>query len=236
MINIAVCDDEPFMAEALEKKVHSFFKSENIEICLSQFTSGRSLLLCDKVFDIVFLDIQMSELDGMETAEILRGRGYKGILIFITVLEEMVFRSFEVQAFDYLVKPVKGEYFEKMMRRLLTHLKDDAEGTLLVRTGSEYTIVPFDEISYCEAMNRKILLHLNNENVIEYYDKIENLEKKLDRHFFRCHRSYLINLKYLRGCKQGTACLKNGEMIPVSRLRREELSAAIMRYMKEWRV
>jgi DNA-binding LytR/AlgR family response regulator len=71
--------------------------------------------------------------------------------------------------------------------------------------------------------------------VINYYEKLEVLETKLDSRFFRCHRSYLVNLQYLQSCRLGFAALSTGEEIPVSRLRREQLSAAVLQYMKQWR-
>ncbi|MFR2766050.1 MAG: LytR/AlgR family response regulator transcription factor [Clostridium sp.] len=83
---------------------------------VSQFGSGEELLRHNKNIDILFLDIQMDGIDGMETARKMRSQNYKGYLIFITVLKEMVFQSFEVQAYDYLVKPIEEECFEKRWR------------------------------------------------------------------------------------------------------------------------
>ena len=95
MINIAICDDEVYMLNLLTEKVLGFFKQENMEIAVFPFQSGKALLDCDKKLDIVFLDIKMGEPDGLETAKELRGRGYGGFLIFITVLQEYVFNAFE---------------------------------------------------------------------------------------------------------------------------------------------
>lgn len=234
MIHIAVCDDETVMQEELQKRVTDFFKGEKLEISIQIFSSGESLLGHEGQFDILFLDIQMGGRNGMETARELRIRGYKGFLIFVTVLEELVFDSFEVQAFDYMIKPIEDARFLRTMNRLVTAVKDAAETNLLVRKGNECRIIPFDEIVYCEIINRKVFLYLNNKEVIDYYDKIENLQKKLDDRFFKCHRSYLVNLKYLRGYDKGTAYLDNGRTIPVSRLRSEEFSSVILQYMKKW--
>ena len=82
---------------------------------------------------------------------------------------------------------------------------------------------------------RIIYLHLKDTTTLDYYDKIENLERKLDNRFFKCHRSYLINLQYLKSYKTGQAYLVNGETIPVSRLRGEEFSQIVLQYMKERR-
>ena len=106
MIHIAVCDDEKYMSDAIRTMVYDFFRRKNMETVIWQFSGGKELLESDKTIDILFLDIQMKDMDGMETARILRGRKFKGFLIFITVLKEMVFDSFEVQAYDYLLKPI----------------------------------------------------------------------------------------------------------------------------------
>ena len=104
MITIAICDDEKRTADQVKKLASGFFREKNMEANIVCFSGGEELLKYNKNIDILFLDIQMRGMDGMETARKLRGRNFKGFLIFITILKEMVFQSFEVQAYDYLVK------------------------------------------------------------------------------------------------------------------------------------
>ena len=174
----------------------------------------------------------MKDMDGMETARKLRAGKFRGFLIFITVLKEMVFQSFEVQAYDYLVKPVEEKQFEKTMERLYASMQDASEESLLVQKGYESRIIRKDEIVFCEIIDRKIYLNLASDEVVDYYERIENLETKLDGRFFRCHRSYLINLRHLKGYKNGIAYMDNGREIPVSRLRGKEFSSVVLQYMK----
>lgn len=236
MINIAICDDEQVILNSIEKLVTDFFHSQNLESKIFLFSSGEELLGSGKDIDILFLDIQMKQLNGIETARKIRSKGYKGFLIFITVLKEMVFQSFEVQPFDYLLKPIKYDDFQKTMERLLLSMKSADKENLLIQRGSESSIVSFGEIIFCEIIDRKVYLHLKSAEVIDYYDRIENLEKKLDNRFFRCHRSYLINLQYLISYKNGFAHMVENHQIPVSRLRSKEFSNVILQYMKEWRL
>lgn len=232
MIHIAVCDDEKLMSDEIRKMISSFFRSKNIEIHTIQFSCGEELLNYEKQIDILFLDIQMRGTDGMETARKLRERRFRGYLIFITVLREMVFQSFEVQAYDYLLKPINTAAFEKTMERLLGSMLNAEKASLLIQKGYESRIISQEDIVYCEIIDRKIYLNLASSEVVDYYDRIENLEGRLNTGFFRCHRSYLINLKYLRGYKNGTAYMAGGKEIPVSRLRSREFSNVILQYMK----
>ena len=91
--------------------------------------------------------------------------------------------------------------FTKMMERLFLSLQDAGEANLLVQKGYESRIVSFEDIVFCEVIDRKVYLHLASSEVVDFYDRIENLETKLDGRFFRCHRSFLINMKYLRSYK-----------------------------------
>ncbi len=198
MIRIAICDDEKHMSDHIRAMASDFFRKKNREIQLRTFLSGEELLNYDGQMDILFLDIQMNGMDGLETARKLRAGKFRGFLIFITVLKEMVFQSFEVQAYDYLVKPVDEKQFRKTMERLYVSMQNTSEDSLLVQQGYERRIVPKDEIVFCEVIDRKIYLNLASGEVVDYYERIENLETKLGSHFFRCHRSYLINLKHLK--------------------------------------
>ena len=232
MIHIAICDDEKHMSDHIRSMISDFFRKKNQEISLHMFSSGEELLSYNGHINILFLDIQMKGMDGMETARKLRADQFQGFLVFITVLKEMVFQSFEVQAYDYLVKPVDKKQFEKTMERLYASMQNASEDSLLVQKGYEGRIIPKDEIVFCEIIDRKIYLNLASGEVVDYYERIEKLETKLDNRFYRCHRSYLINLKHLKGYKNGTAYMDNGKEIPVSRLRSKEFSSVVLQYMK----
>ena len=233
MIHIAICVDEPHMSDALREMAAEFFRGKNRDVMISQFTSGEQLLRSQTNIDILFLDIQMEGVNGMETARRLRRRKFKGFLIFTTVLKEMVFESFEVQAFDYLVKPIGEKQFAKTMERLLASMLDAGGTSLLIQRGYESIIIPSGDIVFCEVIDRKVYVHLVSSEIIDFYDRIDHLETKLDDSFFRCHRSFLIHLKYLKSYKNGTAYMENGKQIPVSRLRSKEFSSVILRYMKQ---
>ncbi len=169
MIRIAICDDEKHMSDHIRSFVSDFFRKKNREISLRMFSSGEELLSYSGQIDILFLDIQMKDMDGMETARKLRANQYRGFLVFITVLKEMVFQSFEVQTYDYLVKPVDKNQFEKTMERLYASMQNASEDSLMVQKGHEGRIIAKDQIIFCEIIDRKIYLNLTSGEVVDYY-------------------------------------------------------------------
>lgn len=230
MINIAICDDERETVRELESRTKSFFDQSGTETDIVGFYDGASLLESASVtdYDVIFLDIRMSAPDGMETARELRKMRFKGYIIFVTVLEDYVFDAFEVSAYDYLVKPVENEKFLRTMSRLQKRL--ESSFITIQRDGQNY-FFNLDDILYCEVLNRKIYIHTLDRGTFDYYGKIEDLEKRLagsSRNFFRCHRSFLVNLAHLNGFGKGYALLSDGEKIPVSRLRAESLRRLVL--------
>ena len=234
MIQIAVCDDEPVLLEDVASRLSSYMESRNLPHQISCFASGGALLECNRDFDVLFLDIQMEPPDGMETARRLREQNRRGLLIFLTVLRDNVFDSFEVQAFDYLIKPLDEQRFRRTMDRAVKLLEQEAGKSILIQRGGDCQIIPFSEIVYCEVLGRKVYLHRIGGMIIDYYEKLEDLERKVDGRFFKCHRSYLVNLDYVRGCSGGLVELPDSK-IPVSRLREQELTQALLIHMKERR-
>ena len=234
MIKFAICDDVPFMTEEISQYLSRYMEEENMaSYCVSSFPNGRLLLESDCDFDLIFLDIQMEQPDGMETAKMLRQRKNRSLLVFVTVMKECVFDAFEVHAYDYLIKPLDYHRFKRTMDRAVKDLDQQAGKHIIIRKSASCQVVPLSQIMYCEVQGRKVYIHQADGKVIDYYDKLEDFQRRVDRRFFRCHRSYLVNLDYIRGCAAGLATLSLGDKIPVSRLRERELTETLLRHMKE---
>lgn len=234
MIKFAVCDDEPFMAQKISELISIYMQEkQDMSYHISSFSNGRSLLESSCDFDVIFLDIQMEQLDGMKTAKLLRQRNIHCLLIFITVLKEYVFDAFEVQAYDYLVKPIDESHFKKTMNRAIGTLEQHTAKRLVIQKGTSCEVIPLTQILYCEVQGRKVYIHQEDGKIVDYYEKLNDFERQVDGRFFRCHRSYLVNLDKVRGNHAGQVSLSDGSNIPVSRLRERELTEALLRYMKE---
>lgn len=234
VLKIAVCDDETVMTKEISQHIAAYMLEAGMSAYnVEAFSSGRSLLDSGGDFDLIFLDVRMEGLDGLETAKILRKRCGRSLLIFVTVLKECVFDAFEAEAFDYLLKPLDKGRFYRTMDRAVKALHRQTDKTVVIRRGGAREVVPLSRIVYCEVQGRKIYIHQHENEIIDYYGKLEELEQRLDARFFKCHRSYLINLDYVRSCGAGQAVLSSGDAVPVSRLRERDLARALLRHMKE---
>ncbi len=222
------------MAQEIKNQLSEYMNGKHItSYCVNSYSDGRSLLESGCDFDVIFLDIQMEQPNGLETAKILRQHKKHCLLIFVTVLKECVFDAFEVEAFDYLIKPLDSGHFKRTMDRMIKSIQQRETKSIVVQRGTSCDVILLAEIVYCEVQGRKIYIHQSDGKIIDYYGKLDDLEQRVDGRFFRCHRSYLVNLEYVRGCNAGQVILPQRDTIPVSRLRERDLTQALLRYIKE---
>lgn len=231
MVKIAICDDELFACENLKKTVARKLEHWEVPFKITCYTNAVRLFCSPLEYDMIFLDIQMPNLNGITLAKKLRDRDFNGILIFVTVLEECMPDAFEVEAMDYLYKPVDEERLERALRRSLKRLASAPEQHLFIRTMNWCRTVKIREIYYCEVVNRKIFLHTKH-GVIDYYGRIRDVEQQTAPYFIRCHRSFLVNPDYLSEYRDGQVTLENGAQIPVSKKYHPIFMKKMMDYME----
>lgn len=229
-MQIAVCDDEKDVRELIGNKVHHIYPKA--EICF--FQSGEELLLSEGNIDILILDIQMQGRNGMETAGELRKTKKDIILIFVTAIEDYVFQAFDVGAFHYLVKPIDDEKFADVLRRAVEQwqLKDlegkEQEGNyVMINNSGIHRKILLDEIVYAEVFNRKVVIHRIDSD-IEYYGKLTELEKAAGGGFFRSHRAYLVNFKYVEKYDATTIYTEKG----IALMAKQKFPEFVKKYMK----
>ena len=225
-VRIGICDDEKEIRNILAEIIQRVYP----EAELSFYPSGDALLLSSSRPDILFLDIQMPDKSGMETAMELRKKNKRTILIFVTALEEYVFQAFDVGAYHYLVKPFSEEKFAEVLQKAVKELeeREKAESaetekktpSLMITSGGKHIAVHWEDIVYAEIFDRKILLHTMDED-IEYYGKMKELETKAGDSFYRSHRAYLVNFDYIRKYDATTIYLEKGQALMAKQNYRE---------------
>lgn len=210
-MHIAICDDEKEIRDMLAKKIKRLYP----QAFLSLYRSGEEMLLSDRQPDILLLDIRMAGKNGMETAREFRRKNRKAILIFVTALEEYVFQAFDVGAFHYLVKPFTDEKFAQVLQKAAKQLEDREEPEnprLMITTGGKHITVKLEDIVYAEVFDRKVIIHTMDAD-IEYYGKMKELEAKTGDAFYRPHRAYLVNFRYIRKYDAATIYLEKGKAL-----------------------
>lgn len=233
MLSIAVCDDEIVECCRLAGRIRGILEEMREPCVIRQMGSGRELLAAKESFDVIFLDIMMGDLDGMETARIFREKAWDKILIFVSSSSEYVFQAYDVEAFQYLLKPVDGKKLKYVLEKAVLRSESRPREFIIVTREREKKKLFLDHIWYFEIRGRMVEVH-GTEGNFTYYERIGDLEKRLgEKGFFRCHKSYLINLKYVDGYNRQEAILENGERVVIAKRRYEEFCQEILKFMKE---
>lgn len=183
---------------------------------------------CDA--DMIFLDIQMPELDGMTTAQRIRQKDPKVMLIFTTALAQYAIAGYEVQAFDYILKPLKAEMFEAKLTRALRMLNYSHEEEWIdMSTKTETRRILVNQITYIEVDNHDILIH-TSQQVYRHWGSLKEYEQKLAAlHFMRCNTCYLVNMQHV-SCITGDAVTVGADKLVISRSRRKDFLMAFAKY------
>lgn len=233
MLSIAVCDDEIIACCNIAAKIKEILEQMKISCVIRQFNSGQELLHSSERFDLVFLDIIMSSPDGMTTARLLRRKTPDLILIFISSSREYVFDAYDVEAFQYLLKPVDPIKLRNVLQKVIRKTENHSYEYMIVSRERQSRKLRLDDIYYFEIRGRKIDIH-TTDGILTYYEQIGILEKQLrDKGFFRCHKSYLVNLKYVDTYNRQEIILDNGDKITIAKRRYDDFIKEILSYMKK---
>lgn len=233
MLQVAVCDDEVIECCNMARKIKNILEEMKIPCIIRQFQSGRELLQAPESFDITFLDIMMQDLDGMKTAQLFREKAFDRILIFISSSREYVFEAYDVEAFQYLLKPVEDGKLKSVLQKAVLKTEKRSQEFIIVSRERQKKKLFLDDIYYFEIKGRIVDAH-GPEGIFTYYEQIGELENRLrDKGFFRCHKSYLINLKYVDGYNRQEAVLENGIKIVIAKRRYDKFVQEVLKVMRE---
>lgn len=233
MLSIAVCDDEVIECCNMAKRIKEIMEEIKMPCIIRQFQSGGELLQTLESFDVVFLDIIMRELDGMKTAQIFRERASDKILIFVSSSKEYVFEAYDVEAFQYLLKPVDDRKLKSVLQKAVLKTESRLQEFIIVSRERQKKKLFLDDIYYFEIKGRMVDAH-GPEGIFTYYEQMGKLENKLqDKGFFRCHKSYLVNLKYVDRYNRQEVILENGEKVVIAKRRYEQFVREVLKAMRK---
>ena len=220
MIRIAVCDDDAEFLQNTVSTIEEWSKQSGIQVEILSFDSGDDLIAQNTIcrMDIIFLDIIMPLLNGMETAKELRKTDTAVNIIFLTSSPEFALESYDVKASGYLLKPVSYDKLEELLDDC-TRSFDKEPKNIVLKTKFGYQKLYYHDIEYIEAQNKIITFYMRNGKKVETTELLRSFESKLNdsEGFFRCHRSYIVYIPNVDNFNASEIVTKSGHHIPIAR-------------------
>lgn len=236
MLQIAICDDELFYQKKIQNLLARFFGRRGIEYTAAAFFSGEEFLeQCENNvrFDIVFLDISMAKVDGIQTAMRIRSFHSDTYIVFVTAFLDYALEGYKVNAVRYLMKDTLDLALDECMTAILQKMQlSRVTFTFLEGEKRLYT----DNILYVESRGHKTFFYYmeSEKAVYQIYDKLDDVEKELEGYgFLRIHKSYLVNMKHISKISNYMAYLDTGEELSVPRLRFRAVKETFLSYQGE---
>lgn len=239
-MNIAVCDDHTEMTDTIYRLIKEYLQNITDRLYdIVPYYDGHSLLSdiqAGKKFDIIFLDIEMPSITGLEVAKQIRQNNFDVLIVFITSHPNFMSASFKVEAFDFLTKPLNTEELYSVLERCLQKYTQK-HGQVNVRTSLGIALIQLNDVMYIFSDKHYIHFTLNNGTVIRSLMTLDQIESELAlyRQFVRCHQSYIVNFDYVMEVQRTKILLKNctdskNEFVPVSRSHKESVKEKFLLY------
>ena len=232
MLNILLCDDEVPVLRQLEDYIGRVPRLMEENIRVASFTSAEELMASGRTetADILVLDICMGKLSGMEAAKEIRRRNPDIYLIFLTSMVHYALEGYEVHAWAFLPKPLKFERFASCMNEVLDQIDGRAESKIILKSGTDIDCLSSEDILYFDVLDHTTRVVMKDRERT-YYTRLADVEQQLTgNEFFRCHKSYLVNMKHIRSILPDRLKMSNGDDVPLSKHRRREFLLAFSKY------
>lgn len=234
-MRIGICDDEASFHRELKKVIDRYAASKAISVIYLDFMSGEELikyLFDHDDIDVIFMDYQMNKMSGLETSQNILERNIDIPIIFLTSFPEIVYDTFKVNAFRFLVKPVDVKKLSEALDDLLDLYS--SENYILVSADDMSKRININDIFYIEARNKGSLVRLKDE-ILDCSLLLSDFQKKLpEDRFFRSHKSFLVGFKYITEYGSSEIVFCNGEKAKISRYRFNEFKSSYFDYMKRY--
>lgn len=217
-IKIAIVDDEDIQVDTMTSLIKETAARLSLSVSLIDFSSGEAFLFAledHPDLDMVFLDIEMNETDGLEVAKKIRQTDKDLTIVFATAFAEYAVQGYDVQALDYLLKPIELDKVKRVLKRHLDRQPAVVEKVTLESQG-EVIKLALDDILYVEVNRRECEIHTLN-GPVTVSRTLKELSEELSDDFIQTHRSYLVNVSHMNRLLKTDIELSNGTVVPVSR-------------------
>lgn len=231
MIRLAIVEDDKRDMDLLSEYLERYQNETGQEMIINRFTDGDEIVSGYKgEYDLILMDIQMRFMDGMAAAEQIRKMDEEVTLMFVTNMRQYAIRGYEVEAFDYLVKPIEYFSFSQKLGRALARRKTKESRYIYIPVEEGMQKVNIEEIRYVESIGHWMNYHMLKE-VYASRGTLKDLEEMLVSYgFFRIAKGFIVNMKYVDRV-QGNNCIINGDSIPISRKKRRLFMDTLLQYV-----
>lgn len=227
---IAICDDNSADTDYLSSLIKGWAAETGRIIDIATFSSAEAFLFNyedNKNYDILMLDIEMGQMNGVELAKKIRSSDREVQIIFITGYNDYIADGYDVEALHYILKPVHADKLNSVLERACEKIKKN-EAALLFDLPDGMVRIPLYEIRYIEVRSNYITIHSNRE--ISVKTTLSKVEQELDDAFFRVGRSFIVNMRYIRRIAKTEVILENETAVPLSRGMYKPLNEAFIKH------
>lgn len=233
MLRIAIVEDDPGCSRQLEEYLSRYQTEKSTDICRDVFANGAEIIRQYKpVYDIIFLDIQMPYMDGMEAAAAIRARDERVTLVFITNIAEYAIKGYKVGAMEYLLKPVSYFAFCQCLDKAVRQLEKQQASHIVLHVKGGRIRVPVSDIYYVESVGHQLYIHRSGDTLVSSTTMSTMEEQLAGYDFVRGNKCYLINLAWVEEIN-GRDVTVHGERLQLSRPRRTAFMKALTAYWGE---
>ena len=230
-MRIALVDDEASVREVLQGYIVRFAQETGTEMQVSQFSSGDALLGgYDAIYDILIFDIDMPGTNGMDTARKIREMDDRVVILFITNIAQYAINGYEVDAVDYIIKPIGYYDFSMKFQKAIRRAGQSRQRELVIDTVKGPVSLDVEEILYIEVMAHYLIYHTAKKEYRVRASMKEQEDTLKKYQFARCHKSYLINLRHLSGMTASEAQVADLS-IPLGRSYKDALLTEYMKFL-----
>jgi len=233
MIRLAIVEDDDNYASTLEKYIHRYEEESGEKFQVHRFQDGEDITEDYKCnFDIILMDIEMQFMDGMTAAKKVRAMDEEVVIIFITNMPQFAMQGYEVEALDYVLKPINYFAFSQRIERALARMKKRTAKYLSVNYKGGVYKISISDIYYIEVQDHDLIYHTKTGSIVVRGTLREVEEKLSDEPFIRCNKAFLANLEYIDGVEDNDILIGQDRIL-VSRSKKKELMDALNDYMNE---